>query len=677
MCVAPSRAEAEDLCQLVTVDFEELPAVVDALDGRKPGSALVHEEFGDNLFLSTLTDVKFDEMAKAAHVVVKRELKLARQCMSPMEGKGALGYWDRQAQQLVLYTSTQAPHIIRTALSEYLRIEEGIIRVVAPDVGGGFGGKSILQPEELLIAWLALTNKQPVRWTEDRREHLIAAANAREHHYYISAYADKRGRILALDAEITVNAGAYSAWPVSVALEALHAQSNLPGCYDIRGYRCKTFSVATNKPPIVPYRGVAKPGVGVAMELTLDAVARAVGREPAEVKLENLIPAEAMPFNTVTGGHYDSGDYPQCLRTAMEKLGLPAMRARQKKGESDRRLIGIGFSTYTETTALGTKVFVFLGWPFAPGLEQATLRLTPDGGLEIRVGIQSHGQGSETTLAQVAYDVLGIDPARTKVVHGDTALTPYSTGTYDSRNMVMAGGAVAQTARVLAERIKRIGAHLLQSRPEEVRLEEGAVYGPRGQVSIREIAAVAYYKPDQLPADADPGGLEATVGYKPKVDSGAVGCGAHGAVVAVDPETGNVEILDYVIVEDCGTVVNPMIVEGQAYGGTAQGIGTALYEEMPFDHAGQPLASTLADYLLPGAAEMPPFRVFHMESPSPYTEYGIKGVGEAGTIGAPGAILSAINDALVPLGVEINETPATPRRVIEAILRSKVGSAAG
>lgn len=676
MCVAPSRAEAEDLSELVVAELEELPAIVDAIEARRSGAPLVHEEFGDNLFLTTEVNTKFDEAAKDAPIVVKRELRLARQCMSPMEGKGSLGYWDRQAEQLVLYTSTQAPHIIRTALAEYLGIEEGVIRVIAPDVGGGFGGKSVLQPEELLIAWLALTRKQPVRWTEDRREHLIAAANAREHHYLMTAYADRRGRILALDAEITVNAGAYSAWPVSVALEALHAQSNLPGCYNIQGYRCRTFSVATNKAAVVPYRGVAKPGVGVAMELTLDAVAHAVGREPADVRLENLIPASAMPFNTITGGHYDSGDYPGCLRTAVNHIDLPAIRARQKAGETDGRLIGVGFSTYTETTALGTRVFVFLGWPFAPGLEQANLRITPDGGLEIRVGIQSHGQGSETTLSQVAYDVLGIDPARTKVVHGDTALTPYSTGTYDSRNMVMAGGAVALTARVLAERIRRIGAHLLQCRLEEAELQDGTVRGPRGQVSIREIASTSYYRPDQLPTDVDRGGLEATVGYKPKVDSGAIGCGAHAALVAVDPESGSVDILDYVIVEDCGTMVNPMIVEGQAYGGTAQGIGTALYEEMPYDAAGQPLASTLADYLLPGAPEMPPMRIVHMESPSPYTEYGIKGVGEAGTIGAPGAILGAINDALRPLGAEILETPATPRRVIDAIMRAKIRDAA-
>ena len=671
MCVAPTRAEAEDLCQRIAVDFEELPAVSNAIEGRKPGGALVHDEFGDNLFLSSKMDVRFDEMARRADVIVKREIKLARQCMTPMEGKGTLGYWDKHTEQVVIYTSTQVPHIIRTALAEYLSVEESIIRVVAPDVGGGFGGKSVLQPEELLIAWLALTFKKPVRWTEDRREHLIAAANCREHHYLMTAHANKAGRILALDVEITVDSGAYHQWPVSVALEALHAERNLPGCYDILGYRCHTFSVATNKPPVVPFRGVAKPGVGVGMELILEAVARAVGREPADVKLENLIPAEKMPFNSVAGQHYDSGDYPQCLRTVIEKIDLPAIRARQWKGEPDGRLIGVGFSTYNETTALGTRVFVALGWPFAPGLEPATMRVTPDGGLEIRVGIQSHGQGSETTLAQVAYHELGIDPARTKVVHGDTALTPYSTGTYDSRNMVMAGGAVAHTSRVLAERLKHIGAHLLQCRKEDVRLQDGAVLGPNGEVSVAEIAKVAYYRPEQLPTDVNAGGLEATIGYKPKVETGAIGCGAHGVVVAVDPETGAIELLDYVIAEDCGTVVNPMIVDGQVYGGTAQGIGTALYEEMAFDDSGQPLASTLADYLLPGAGEMPPIRIFHMESPSPYTEYGIKGVGEAGTIGAPGAILSAINDALRPLGAEVNETPATPRRVLESILRSQ------
>ena len=296
------------------------------------------------------------------------------------------------------------------------------------------------------------------------------------------------------------------------------------------------------------------------------------------------------------------------------------------------------------------------------------MRLTPDGGAEVRIGVHSHGQGMETTMAQVAHEILGIPPVEISVVHGDTALTPFSTGTYASRSMVMAGGAVSRSSRALAERLVRIGAHLLQCRPEEARLEGGQVKGPRGEVSIREIANVWYRRPEQLPADVDIGGLEATVGYKPKVDTGAFTYATHAAVVALDPASGMVEILDYVIIEDCGVMVNPMIVDGQAFGGTTQGIGTALYEEVPYDASGQPLASTLADYLLPGASETPSYRIHHTETPSPYTDHGLKGVGEGSAIAPPGCILNAINDALRPLGVEIGETPATPRRILAALM---------
>ena len=676
-CVGPSRAIAEDRCHALTLELEELPPVVDALQARKPGAPLLHEAWGDNLFLTTSADIRFDELSKSAEVVVKREYKLARQCMAPLEGKGVLAYWDDRADQLVVYTSTQVPHIIRTGLALCLGLDQGRIRVIAPDVGGGFGFKCILQPEEVAVAWLALKRRHPVRWTEDRREHLTAAANARQHHYYVTAYADRRGRLLALDAEVTVDVGAYSVWPFSAGLEAAQAGGNLPGPYAFAGYRCKTFSVATNKPPFVPYRGVARPGVCFAIELTMDAIARAVGREPAEVRRENLVPAASMPYDNVTKKHYDSGDYPKSLDIAVEKIGLAAVRTRQKTPEPDGRRIGIGFSTYTEQTAHGTKVFAAWGIPLVPGYEQAAVRLTPDGGLEVRVGVQSHGQGMETTLAQIAHEILGIDPAEIKVVHGDTALTPYSTGTYASRSIVMAGGAVSRSCQTLAERIKRIGAHLLQSRADEVRLERAEVHGPRGHVTLREVARVWYLRPENLPDDVDPGGLEATVGYKPKVDSGAFGYATHAAVVAVDAETGKVEILDYVIVEDCGTMVNPMVVEGQTYGGTAQGIGTALYEEMTYDGAGQPLASTLADYLLPGAAEVPRIRMFHLETPSPYTEHGIKGVGEGGAIAPPGAIVNAINDAIRPLGAELCDIPATPRRLIEALMRAEAEQAKG
>jgi carbon-monoxide dehydrogenase large subunit len=671
MCLGRTRAEAEDVADAVTLDLEELPPIVDMLDAQKPGGPLVHESWGDNFFLKTEVNGDIEAVAAKAAVVIRREYRMARQCMFPLEGKGVLAYWDNRDEQLVVYTSTQVPHLIRTGLAECLGLEQRQIRVIAPDVGGGFGYKCVLQPEEICVAWLALHRRHPVRWIEDRREHLVAGANARAHHYIVTAYADAQGVLLGLDAEVTVDVGAYSVWPFTACLEAAQAGGNLPGPYVLPVYRCKTFSVATNKPPFCPYRAVARPGVCFAMELTIDAIARAVGREAADVRRDNLVPAAAMPYTTVTGKAYDSGDYPESLRAAVEAIDLPGVRARQRAGEADGRLIGVGFATFTEQSAHGTKVFAAWGIPLVPGFEQATVRLTPDGGLEVRAGTKSIGQGLETTLAQVANQILGIPPDSINVVLGDTALTPYSTGAYASRSMVMAGGAVSRSSRVLADRIIRIGAHLMQCRPEEARLEGGRVLGPNGDISLREVAKIWYLRPEQLPDDVDVGGLEATVGYKPAVDSGAFSYATHAAKVAVDPETGLVSILDYVVVEDCGTQVNPMIVEGQCYGGTAQGIGTALYEESPYDGTGQPLASTLLDYVLPSATEVPEIRIFHTETPSPHTEHGIKGVGEGGAIAPPAAIVNAINDALAHLGVELNATPATPHRILAALFAAE------
>lgn len=676
VAIAPTRAQAEDLCEQTVVDFEELPAIVDVHRGRAKGAALVHEEWGDNLFLETAFDSGIDEIMRTAPVKVTRTYKTARQCMHPMEGKGVLAYWDYQAEQLVVVTSTQVPHLIRTGISECLEIDQERVRVVTPDVGGGFGYKCLLQPEELIAAWLAYRRQAPFRWIEDRREHLTAGANAREHHYSVTAYADQRGRLLALDAEVMVDTGAYSVWPFTACLEAAQAGGNLPGPYDFRGYRCKTFSVATNKPPFAPYRGVARPGVCFAMELTIDAVARAVGREPVDVRADNLVPAAAMPYTNVTNKHYDSGDYPGSLRQAQAMIGLEAVRQRQRTREPDGKLVGVGFATYTEQSAHGTKVFAAWGLPLVPGFEQATVKLTPDGGLEIRAGIVTIGQGLETTLAQMASEILTIPVSRITVKLGDTARTPYSTGAYASRGIVMAGGAVSKSAQKLAERIKVIAAHLSQRTPAEVTFEDGRIKAGASSLDFADVGRAWYLRPDSLPDNVDTNGLEVTEGYKPQVDSGVFSYASHAAVVSVDPRTGLVKILDYVAVEDCGRVVNPMIVEGQVYGGIAQGIGTALFEESTYDAQGQPLASTLMDYILPGPNELPSIRLAHIETPSPYSAHGIKGVGEGGAIAPAATLVNAINDALRPLGAEVNEIPATPERILSAIERAKNKAAA-
>jgi carbon-monoxide dehydrogenase large subunit len=667
MCVAPTRAQAEDIADAVSLDLEELPAVHDMRAAREPGSALLHEQWGDNIFLETFVDVNINK-ALDAPIKVTREIRTARQCMAPMEGRGVVAIWDSRLEQLTLYSACQMPHIVRTGLSGCLGLDEGQIRVVAPDVGGGFGYKGILLAEEVCLGWLAMQCGQPVRWIEDRREHLTAGANCREHFYRITGYADRDGRLLGIDCEATVDSGAYSAYPFSACLEAAQVASILPGPYDFSAYRCRTYSVATNKCPILPYRGVARTGVCFALELVLDAIAREAGIEPHEVRAKILVPPEKMPFTNITKKWFDSGDYPESLRRAVAAIDVPTVRERQKRGEQDGRLIGVGMATYCEQGAHGTSVYHGWGIPMVPGYEQATARLTPDGGLELRVGVHSHGQGLETTLAQVAHEVLGIDVAKIKVMHGDTAMTPYSTGTWGSRCMVMAGGAVSVACKEIAKRAAKIGAQLLQTDVANVSVRAGEVSGPQGSITLGEIARTWYLQPQNLPTDVDMGGLEATIGYRPSPDSGTFSYATHATVVAVDPELGTIEILDYVIVEDGGKLVNPMIVEGQIYGGFAQGVGTALYEEMPFNAAGQPLASTFADYLLPGPTEVPAPRVDHMETLSPHTEFGVKGIGEGGAIAPPAAIANAVNDALRSLHVELLVSPMTPRRVLSAIL---------
>jgi carbon-monoxide dehydrogenase large subunit len=672
-CVAATRAEAEDIADLVALDLEELAAVVEMTRARDPGAALVHDHWPENVFLESAVDINFEAAIKDAAVRVKRTLRTSRQSMAPMEGRGVVAVWDNQAQQLVVYTSTQMPHIVRNGLSGCLGLDQGLVRVVAPDVGGGFGYKGILLGEEVCLGYLAMKLGRPVRWIEDRREHLTGNANCREHHYEITAYAAADGRLLAIDCDAIVDSGAYSAYPFSACLEAAQVASILPGPYQFPGYRCRTLSVASNKPAILPFRGVARTGVCFAIEVTLDAVARELNISPVDIRRKNLVRPEQMPFVNITKKIFDSGDYVECLDRAAAAIDVPAIRARQAVGETDGRRIGVGFAIYCEQGAHGTSVYSGWGIPMVPGFEQATARLTPDGGLELRVGIQSHGQGLETTLAQIANEVLGIAPRRVKVVHGDTALTPYSTGTWGSRCIVMAGGAVGAACETLAARIRKIAGHLLQADPASIKLGEGMARSDRGELSIKDIAASWYMRPQDLPADVDPAGLEVTQGYKTQRDTGTFSYACHAVVVAVDTDTGGIDLLDYKIVEDGGVLINPMVVDGQIYGGTAQGIGTALFEEVPYDETGHPLIATFADYHLPGAAEMPPMAIDHMESPSPISRFGQKGIGEGGAIAPPAAIANAINDALAPLGVEVDTLPMTPARILTKLSAARGG----
>jgi carbon-monoxide dehydrogenase large subunit len=667
ICVAASRAHAEDIAATVVVDYEELEPVVDMLAARRPDAPLVHEQWGDNVFIEFFHDGAIDRVAETAAIKVTREIRTARHCMFPMEGRGVVAYWDARLGFLTVVSSTQMPHIVQRGVAECLDLNDGSIRVISPDVGGGFGYKGLLCREEVALAWLAVHGGTAVRWLEDCREHLSANANCREHHYRITGYADRDGRLLALDCVANVDAGAYSVYPTSSALEAAQVASLLPGPYDFGLYRCRSAAVATNKCPILPYRGVARTGVCLALEVIMDAIARQVGLEPYEVRLRNLVRPEQMPFENVVKKQFDGGDYPESMRRAVAAIGLPAVRERQHNGEPDGRLIGVGFSIFCEQGAMGTAVLAAWGRPVVPGYEQSTVRLTADGDLEIRVGTHSHGQGHETTLAQIAHEILGLDFGRIKVLHGDTLYCPFSTGTWASRSIVMAGGAVAQASRMLAGRASRIGAWLLQTDPAEVHIANGCVVGRGASVTLREVARAWYLQPQNLPSDVDQGGLEVTSGYRAARDMGTFSYATHAALVALDPDTGLIEVIDYVVVEDGGKLINPMIVDGQVQGGAAQGIGTCLMEAVSFDAQGQPLASTMLDYLLPGATEVPEIRVLHMETPSPHTEFGMKGIGEGGAVGPPAAIVSAVNDALRVLGAEVHDLPLTPERILDAI----------
>ena len=666
MCVASSRAEAEDLVAQVGFRVEELRPVVDMEFSRTAQAPLLHEHWPDNVFLETNIHVN-SSIFEQAKIRVTREIRTSRQAQAPIEGRGVVAYWDNRLEQLTIYSSAQMPHIVRTGLSECLGLPHEQIRVIAPDVGGGFGYKGILLPEEVALGWLAMHLERPVRWLEDRREHLIASANCREHRYVITGYAAEDGQLLGVECEATVDSGAYSSYPFSACLEAAQVASILPGPYDFPGYSCRTHSVATNKCPILPYRGVARTGVCFALEIILDAIAREAGISVVDVRQKALVRPDQMPFDNITKKHFDSGDYPKALNLAVDAIHLAQVRERQKRGEPDGRRVGFGVAVYCEQAAHGTSVYAGWGIPMVPGQEQAVARITPDGGLELRIGAHSHGQSLETTLAQVAHEILGVDVARIRLIHGDTGLTPYSTGTWGSRCMVMSGGAVASACEVLITRLTHIGAWMLKEDLQNVSFSGGHVHGQTGSLAVEEIARTWYLRPQDLPADVHGGGLEVTEGYKPERDSGTFGYGVHAVVVAVCPQTGQVDILDYVIVEDGGKLINPMVVDGQIFGGTAQGIGTALYEEMAFDGSGQPLGSTFSDYLLPGPTEVPNLRVIHMETLSPYTRFGQKGIGESGAIAPPAAITNAINDALYELGAELLVSPVTPTRILQAI----------
>ena len=669
MAIGTTRAEAEDIAALVSVDYEALPAVVTMADALKKAPPFVHDEWGDNILVDlTLTGGDLNAAKAAAVHVVRRQVRMNRMHPLPLEGRACVAAYDSRLDELVIYVAHQLPVPLQIGLAQVLGISQRRLRVVVPDVGASFGLKTYVESETVCVAWAAMKLRRPVRWIQDRYESLVCDATCRDYECTVIGYADANGRLLGLECDVTVDSGAYSPWPWPAGIEGGLAVGNMQGCYDIRAFRGRAINVVSNKPAGQPFRGVARPLSCIGHELIMDGVAEAAGIDPVEVRLRNFVKPEQMPYVSITKKTLDSGNYGAALKRAAELIDLPAVRARQKKGE----MIGVGFASFYEQTAYGTGPFGYSAWgiELVPGMEPAVARLTGDGELVLEVGSHSHGQGHETVFAQVANEVLGIDPRKVAVRFGDTSSSPVGTGTYTSRSMVTTGGAIADACRLLMKPIAKIGAHLMQCKADDVEIRNGRVHGPQGSVEFAEIGRAWYHHPEELPGDIDPAGLTATAGHKAH-DPGVFSYSAHAAVVEVDAEIGSVEVIDYAIVADCGTRVNPLLVEGQVIGGFSNGLGNALYEESSYDSSGQPTATTLADYTAPNAHSMPFVKIDFLETPSPFSAFGMKGIGENGAIGPPAAIVNAVNDALRPLGAAVFETPVTARRVREAIAKAR------
>jgi carbon-monoxide dehydrogenase large subunit len=645
---------------LVRVEYDPLPAVPDVDTALDPRAPRLHPGHGSNiLFERRGSRGDVDGGFAAAAVVIRETFTHARCSAAPLEGRGLIARWE--GDTLTLWTGSQVPHVFRTGLARAFGLPAARVRVIVPDTGGGFGQKMHVMPEDLAVAALARRTGRPVKWIETRRENLAAAAHAREARVEIEAAADATGVLLALRARLWSDAGAYHVYPLTAALEPLGTASILPGPYRTPAYAFQLTAVATTKPPLGAYRGVGMTMGAFVMERTLDLLADRLDLDPAEIRRRNLIPRDAYPFTSASGFVYDSGDYPQALERALTLAGYDRLTREREAGRARGRLLGVGLACYTEYTGIGPETYRQRGMTDVPGHEAARVEMAADGRVTCSVSFPSQGQGHATTIAQLVADQLGVALEAVTVRQLDTDTAPGGTGTFASRGAIAQSGAAGAAAGTVRRKLLAIAGGLLEASPADLELRDGRV-SVRGMpdrgVPVTEVARLACAPPPGgLPEGVEPG-LEATQSFDPPgpTFSGAV----HVAGVEVEPDTGRVTVRAYTVVEDCGPVINPMIVEGQIHGAVAQGIGEALGERLVYDESGQLATGTLMDYALPVAGALPFFAIGHLETPSPLTPGGYKGMGEGGTIGAPAAIANAVADAVKPLGVAITALPILP-----------------
>jgi aerobic carbon-monoxide dehydrogenase large subunit len=665
--VGASAAEAEDIADQVELAIDESTPATDARAALAPGAPQIHPEAPGNVIVEgVVATADFDKVWASAHKIVTADVRSRRQNATPMETRGGHASYDAATGRVTLTCTTQMPHLTRTAIADLLGMPESDLRVIAPDVGGGFGQKMSLTPEYVLLVWLARRLKSSVAWNEDRRENLIAGFHSRDQYVTLQAAFDRNAKLIALKSEVAANVGAYSCFPTTCGVEPLMAMAEMPGPYDFRAYACRARGVLTNTCTMAPYRGVSRPVITFALERAMDKAAAAFGLDPVEIRRRNLI--DKFPYTSATGLTFDEASYRQTLDMAVQAVDLPAFRKRQEEARAQGHYLGIGFATFSERTGYGSPAFSARGMEIVPGWETVVISLDPSGCVEARIGSSPHGQGLKTALAQIIADEIGVTPHEIKVIHGDTDHTPYGWGTFASRSLVIAGGASLIAAKKVRAKLVKIASHLLEAAADDIVLQDGEakVAGTDRTIPIAQMARAAYTQTYKFKGEIEPGLTESGT-YDP---GGTFSNACHVAVVEVDVETGRTTIERYLVAEDAGRIINPMIADGQVCGGVAQGIGNALLEEIIYDESGAPLTATLADYLPPTAHEIPPIELHHLETPSTQSVTKAKGLGEGGAIGPPAAVINAINDALSPFGVEIDEMPATPQR-IRAALRAR------
>nr|WP_272877265.1 xanthine dehydrogenase family protein molybdopterin-binding subunit [Neoroseomonas eburnea] len=665
--LAESRYIAEDGAELVEIDYDPLPDIADPEAAAQPDAPVLNPETSSNI----LVDRSFSRgepeaaMAAAPHRVGGR-FRFHRKAPIAMEPRACLATIERGRGALTLHSATQIPGIIRDALADALDLPGHALRVVAPDVGGGFGGKASLYAEEMVVAALARRHGRAIGWVADRMEDILSTSHGFDEIVDAELGFDADGRLLALRADILGDIGAASIYPWTAALEPVQVASFLPGPYRLASYRGHVRAVATSKAPTGPYRGVGRPISTFVMERLVDMAAHRLGLDPVELRRRNLIKAEEFPYKIGSGIIWDRSGFQECLESACATIDYAALRREQEVARAAGRWIGIGVASYAELTGIGSRISAAPGMPINTGTETADISIDSTGAVTAKFGVASHGQGLETTLTQIVADELGARLADIRIVQGDSAAVPHGTGTYASRSAVLAGGAATLSARVVRQKLVAAAAHLLEASEADIEVEEGRVRvaGTDRELTFREVARAVYSEMGRFPRDTRPD-LSASETYDPYF--GTTASATHIAMVEIDPGTFSVRVLRHVVAEDCGRLINPMIVDGQVHGGVAQGIGAALLEEVIYDERGQIVTANLVDYLVPTAAEIPSLEVAHVESELPATIGGYRGMGEGGTIGAPAAIANAVSDALAPLGIEIAELPVTPERLFRLI----------